>query len=30
MQNLYEKIDIAKEAIKKHAPDVIIVPKYIF
>lgn len=29
MQNLYEIIDIAKEAIRKHAPDIITVPKYI-
>lgn len=29
MQNLYEKIDIAKEPIRKYKPDVIAVPKYI-
>jgi type III restriction enzyme len=29
MQNLYEEIDIEKEAIRKYAPDVIAVPKYI-
>ena len=29
MPNLYEKIDIAKETIRKHAPNVIAIPKYI-
>lgn len=29
MQNLYEKINIAKETIRKHAPGIIAIPKYI-
>jgi type III restriction enzyme len=29
MENLYEKLDTQKEAIKKYAPNVIAIPKYI-